>query len=216
MAMRLGQRFRGWGQASVVCGGLAFGWGSLAVAADTNVAAPAAASPVLDPLAPSSLLAGPSLHETGRVGVMPAADSTSPPAESLNPGAVPWAADREKSVQPVASGFTDAPPPRPPAGTLDPLLLDHEVAVNLAMVEECRIEVARARQVPPGKIAAQPLVLRWTIQPTGDTRTMDVVATGPTDQDLISCARSAMSPWRFTPPRGGAMDVERTVSFRRL
>jgi hypothetical protein len=23
-----------------------------------------------------------------------------------------------------------------------------------------------------------------------------------------------MSQWRFTPPRGGSMDVERTVSFK--
>jgi len=90
------------------------------------------------------------------------------------------------------------------------------VASNLAKVEDCRIEVARARQVPPSQVAADPLLLRWTIQPTGTSRTNDVQTTSQTDQDLVTCAKTIMSQWRFTPPRGGSLDLERTVSFRRL
>ncbi len=212
--MRSSGKFRGWGRVSVVSGLLAFGGaGAVAVAADGEMTPNQVTAPVPDPLAPSSLLAGPSLSETGRVGVVPGASA---PPEALKPTGVPWAGEAEKSVEPVAAGFATAPPPRPPMGTIDPLLLNQEMAANLAKVEDCRIEVARARQVPPAQVASEPLLLKWTIQPTGETGTSDVVATGATDQDLVSCARTTMSQWRFSPPRGGSMDVERTVSFRRL
>jgi hypothetical protein len=202
-----------WGRLSVVSGLLVLGSGTAAIAGEGEMSPDQVTSPVLDPLAPSSLMAGPSLRETGRVGVIPGASA---PPEALTPSSIPWAGDSEKSVEPVAAGFAKAPPPRPPVGTIDPLLLNQEMAANRAKVEDCRIEVARARQVPPGQVAAEPLLLRWTIQPTGETRTADVETTGSTDQDLVSCARSTMSQWRFSPPRGGAMDLERTVSFRRL
>jgi hypothetical protein len=213
LTMILRGKVTGWGRVSLVSGLLAFGSGAAAMAGEGEMSPDQVTTPVLDPLAPSSLMAGPSLRETGRVGVIPGASA---PPEALTPSAMPWAGDAEKSVEPVASGFATAPPPRPPVGTIDPLLLDQEMAANLAKVEDCRIEVARARQVPPGKVASEPLVLHWTIQPTGETRTTDVTPTGPTDQDLVSCTRTTMSQWRFTPPRGGAMEVERTVSFRRL
>jgi hypothetical protein len=198
---------------SVALGLLAFGPSAAAMAADSEMTPQQVTTPVLDPLAPSNLLSGPSLHETGRVGVIPGASA---PPEALTPAAVPWAGDPEKSVQPVAVGFSEAPPPHPPVGTIDPMLLNQEMAANLAKVEDCRIEVARARQVPPAQVMTEPLLLKWTIQPTGETGASDVQPTGPTDQDLVSCARTTMSQWKFTPPRGGSMDVERTVSFRRL
>ena len=94
------------------------------------------------------------------------------------------------------------------------MLLNREMTANLAKVEDCRIEVARARQVSPAEVPAEPLVLRWTIQPTGQARTRDVLASAMTDQDVVSCAKATMSQWRFTPPRGGSMDIERTVSFK--
>jgi len=211
--MMFGAKVGSWSRLSVVSGLLVFGSGAAAVAAEGEMTPDQVTTPVLDPLAPSSLMAGPSLRETGRVGVIPGASA---PPEALTPSATTWAGDSEKSVEPVAAGFAKAPPPRPPVGTIDPLLLNQEMAANLAKVEDCRIEVARARQVPPAQVAAEPLLLRWTIQPTGETRTADVQSTGTTDQDLVSCARSTMSQWRFSPPRGGSMDVERTVSFRRL
>lgn len=202
-----------WGRASVVTGWLTFGCGAAAMAADADITPTATTSPVLDPLAPSSLMAGPSLRETGKVGVMP--ESAAPP-EALTPSVMPWAGDAEKSIQPVAAGFADAPPPRPPSGTIDPMLLNREVSANMTKVEQCPLEVARTRQVPPSQIEAESLLLRWTINPAGETGSTDVVATAPVDRDVMSCAKSAMSQWRFTPPRGGSMQVERTVSFRRL
>ena len=211
--MSLGRKLSTWGRVSVVSGLLAVGWGGVALADEGEMSPQDATSPVLDPMAPSSLMSGPSLRETGKVGVVPEASA---PPESLTPGDMSWAGQPEKSVEPVAAGFAAAPPPRPPTGTIDPLLLDREMNANLAKVEDCRIEVARARQVPPAQIPADPLVQRGTIQPTGQARARDVLASATTDQEVVSCARETMSQWRFTPPRGGSMDVEKTVSFRRL
>ena len=211
--MSLGGKISTWSRVSVVSGLLAIGWGGAALADEGEMSPREATSPVLDPMAPSSLMAGPSLRETGKVGVMPEASA---PAESLTPGAVSWAGQPEKSIQPVAAGFAAAPPPRPPVGTIDPILLNREMAANLAKVEDCRIEVARRRQVPPAQIAAEPVVLRWTIQPTGQAWTRDVLASATTDEDVVSCVRARMSQWQFTAPRGGSMDLERTVSFKGL
>lgn len=203
----------GWLRMSLMSGALLFGGGATALAADGDVSPPpAAASPVLDPMAPSSLLAGPSLHETGRVGVMP--DNSAPP-ESLKPAATQWSTT-EKSIEPVAAGVANAPPPHPPEGTIDPMLLDREMATNLSRVADCRIEVARYRQVPPAQVPAETLLLRWTIKPTGAVGGSDVVATAPTDLDVMNCAKSTMSQWRFSPPRGGSVEMERSVSFRPL
>ena len=96
------------------------------------------------------------------------------------------------------------------------MLLNREMAANLARIEDCRIEVARNRQVPPGQVPADTLLLRWTIKPSGDVASSDVVATKPTDIDVMTCAKSTMSQWRFTPPRGGSVDMEHTVSFKPL
>jgi len=89
------------------------------------------------------------------------------------------------------------------------------MAANLSRVEDCRIEVARNRQVPPAQVPADTLLLRWTINPTGEIAGSDVVATSPTDLDVMTCAKSTMSQWRFSPPQGGSMEMERTVSFKR-
>jgi len=145
--------------------------------------------------------------------VMP--ESSAPP-EELKPATMQWGSNQEKSVEPVAAGVANAPPPRPPVGTIDPMILNREMAANLSRVADCRIEVARNRQVPPAQVPAETLLLRWTIKPTGDVAASDVVATSPTDIDVMTCAKSAMSQWRFSPPRGGSIDMERTVSFKPL
>ena len=43
---------------------------------------------------------------------------------------------------------------------------------------------------------------------------MTVVATDPTDADVMDCVKAAMSGWTFTRPRGGPVAVERTFRFR--
>jgi hypothetical protein len=171
------------------------------------------AAPAPDPLSPSSLLSGPSLYETGRVGVSP--DSAPAPAPTPVPQELQWAGNGEKSIKPVAADIADAPPPRPPEGVIAPARLEREIAAYFEALENCRVDVARTRQVAPGKVVADQLLLRWTIEPSGDTGPTQVVATTSTDLDVMDCVKGAMSRWTFSAPRGGAVHLERVFAFRK-
>jgi len=172
----------------------------------------AVAAPTTDPLTPTNLVAGPSLYETGKVGVMP--DSAPSPAPTPIPPELQWAGNSEKSIKSVAADIADAPPPRPPEGIIDPARLAPEIASSFETVEDCRVDVARAKRVPPSKVVADQLFLRWTIEPSGQASSTEVVATTQVDLDLMDCVKAAMSRWSFTPPRGGAVRIERPFAFR--
>ena len=198
----------------VVCSNL---WAPLLLALGVVTpvrAQPAAVSPpAADQLSPTNLVSGPSLYETGKVGVMP--ESAATPAPTPVPAELQWAGNSEKSIKPVAADIADAPPPRPPEGTMDPVRLTQEIQTNFEALENCRVDVARAKRVELSKVAANELLLRWTIEPSGQTGPTEVVATAPVDLDLMDCVKAAMSRWSFTPPRGGAIHAERTFTFRR-
>lgn len=176
------------------------------------MAEPAATAPAADSQSPSNLLALPSLYETGRVGATP--ESAPSPAPTPVPAELQWAGNGEKSIKPVAADIADAPPPRPPEGIIDPLRLDQEIAANFEAVENCRVDVARAKRVGLSKVAADHLLLRWTIDPSGQVGATEVVATSQADLDLMDCVKAAMSRWSFTRPRGGSVHVERPFTFR--
>ena len=181
--------------------------------AETTEAMGAAPSPAPDPLSPASLLSGPSLYETGKVGLAPEAA----PAPAPTPGTLEWAGDHEKSVQPVAAGMADAPPPKPPQGTIDPVQLDRELNANLSALDDCRIEVARTKRIAPAAVVADELLLRWTIKPTGSVGFTQVVATTPVDMDVMTCVKATMmTRWSFTRPQGGQIELERTFAFRKI
>ncbi len=180
-----------------------------------GLAAPVTAEPaarVVDPLAPANLVSGPSLYETGKVGVAP--ESAPAPAPTPVPAELQWAGNSEKSIKPVAADIAEAPPPRPPEGIIDRGRLDQEIAANFETVENCRVDVARMRRVALSKVAADQLLLRWTIEPSGLVSATEVVATAQVDLDLMDCVKAAMSRWAFTRPRGGSLRVERTFTFR--
>lgn len=170
------------------------------------VAAPAANSP-----SPTNLVAGPSMYETGKIGVVPESAPTPAPV----PAELQWAGNSEKSIKPVAADIADAPPPRPPEGAIDPVRLTQEIQGNFETLENCRVDVARARRVELSKVVADQLLLRWTIEPSGQIGSTEVVAARPIDLDLMNCVKAAMSRWSFTAPRGGAVHVERPFTFRR-
>jgi hypothetical protein len=184
---------------------------ALGLAAPVKAEPPAA--PAADPLSPSSLLSGPSLYETGKVGVSP--DSAPVPAPTPIPPVMDWAGNGEKSIKPVAADIANAPPPRPPEGVIDPARLQRETASALETVENCRLDVARDKRIAPSKVVADQLILRWTIDPSGQISSTEVVAATPVDLDLMDCVKAAMSRWTFTRPRGGAVHVEQRFAFRR-
>jgi len=120
----------------------------------------------------------------------------------------------EKEVAPVAEGLAVEPPR--PTGTLDETRLSREIDTYLTSLDDCRINVARVKQVLPAGVVADKLLLRWTILPTGRTSMTAVVATSPTDSEVMSCVKAAMARWTFTAPRGGPVPVERPFAFRTL
>ncbi|HEY6476898.1 MAG TPA: hypothetical protein VI456_09980 [Polyangia bacterium] len=192
-------------------------WGApfllvLGLAAPVKAEPPAA--PASDPLSPSSLLSGPSLYETGKVGVSP--DSAPVPAPTPIPSVLEWAGNGEKSIKPVAADIANAPPPRPPEGVIDPGRLQRETASALETVEDCRLDVARDKRIAPSKVVADRLILRWTIDPSGETSSTEVVAATPVDLDLMDCVKAAMSRWSFTRPRGGSIRIERLYAFHQV
>ena len=97
-----------------------------------------------------------------------------------------------------------------------PARLTQEIQTNFETLENCRVDVARAKRVALSKVLADELLLRWTIEPSGQTGPTEVVATAQVDLDLMDCVKAAMSRWSFTRPRGGAMHVERAFAFRRV
>jgi len=185
---------------------------ALGLAAPVKAEPPAV--PATDPLSPSSLLSGPSLYETGKVGVSP--DSAPVPAPTPIPPVMDWAGNGEKSIKPVAADIANAPPPRPPEGVIDPARLQRETASALETVENCRFDVARDKRIAPSKVVADQLILRWTIDPSGQTSSTEVVAATPVDLELMDCVKAAMSRWSFTRPRGGSSRVERLYAFRQM
>jgi hypothetical protein len=150
---------------------------------------------------------GPSLRETGRIAVMP-----TPGQANLIESEGPMKGPNEKSIAPAASTIGAAPAARP-SGVINPRVLDKEIAERFTDIWGCRVEAARARQVPPNQIVADRLLLRWIIQSDGSTGPTDVVATEPVDLAVMDCAKRVMSQWKFTRPRGGPMAVERPFTF---
>jgi hypothetical protein len=167
---------------------------------------PAGSAADSDRLSPRRLLSGPSLYETGRIGTAPQAKSAIEPQEQLDLG-------HEKSVDREAAS-TAAPVPR--SGEINQAVLDHQIDARFGVLDNCRLDVARTKSVPPTDIVASTLTLRWTIRPNGSTADTVVVASSPADPEVMSCVKAAMRGWKFVAPRGGSVQVERAFTFKPL
>jgi hypothetical protein len=157
---------------------------------------------------PTTLFPGPSLYETGRIGGMSPEGTTA----AIAPGEL--AARNEKSVSAAAAELET--PAKPSQGIISENVLRAEIDSNFGTLEECRVDVARARQILPSTLTADTLLLRWRIEPDGSTTTTDVVATSAVDMRVMDCVKETMSQWTFTSPRGGSVSVERAFAFRHL
>jgi len=169
-------------------------------------ATPLAPSTPSDSLSPERLMAGPSLHETGRIAVSPVM-----PTSAIENAEDTPVSPKEKSITRAASTI-DVAPARP-HGVIDPRVLDREVADHFADIGGCRVEVARTKQIKPPQVVADQILLRWTIEPDGSTGATEIVAIAPVDLGIMDCAKRVMSQWTFSRPRGGPMAVERRFKF---
>jgi len=157
-------------------------------------------------LSPDRLMAGPSLHETGRIAVTPVPMPTTAIENEDTPNV-----SKEKSITPAASSIAVAP--ARPHGVMDPRVLDREIGEHFGDIAGCRVEVARTKQVKPPQIVADQILLRWTIDTDGSISSTEVVAIAPVDMGVMDCAKRAMSQWTFSRPRGGPVAVERKFKF---
>jgi len=161
----------------------------------------AQASALSDPESPAELREGPSLRETGRMAPLsPHAAEIAPPAEAAAPSG-------EKSIR-TAAAIQPAP-----VGTIDPAILAEEIGARLSSLDECVIEVARRQRVPPSKVLADSLTLRFRIERSGRVAAPEVVATSATDPDVLECVKGKMKSWTFTRPKGGTLPIERAFHF---
>ena len=102
------------------------------------------------------------------------------------------------------------------AGWVDLRILDRETAARFVALDHCRIDAARRRRVSPGRIAADPLTLRWTIVGKGLVTHMEVIGSRPVDADVLDCIKRDARSWRFTAPVGGDVRLQRAFAFRPL
>jgi hypothetical protein len=155
----------------------------------------------------TQLLQGPTLRETGRIAPM-LVKSNGVEIQKRSDLVAP----KENSIQ--SASAEERPLPQPRAGVIDHAVLDRQIKARFSNARECRMEIGRRKQLPPSHVSAGTLTLRWTILTSGEVAATVVVANSPTDSDLIDCVKRHMAAWTFTRPRGGAVSVERTLSFR--
>jgi hypothetical protein len=80
-------------------------------------------------------------------------------------------------------------------------------------VAACRIEVARRRHLPPAKIAAESVVVRFTIERSGRVRDAEALSAAGTDLEVAACAKRVLSEWKFAKRARDGIVVERTYRF---
>ncbi len=157
--------------------------------------------------AAASLLAGPSLRETGRVGDIPLAYAA-------------WRIDREPERTGGRLPEDPVVHPRigdgvgPTAGSLSASIIAHELEKPVAALQNCRIEVARRQQRTWNAVAAGRVTLRWTILPAGTVAHVDVAPIDPIDLHVLDCVKRAMARWTFARPRDGTVAVAQPFAFR--
>ncbi|HXJ20168.1 MAG TPA: hypothetical protein VMT03_08035 [Polyangia bacterium] len=88
-------------------------------------------------------------------------------------------------------------------------LLEQEYRQTEVAVANCRVEVARRRQVLPARLAAGTVRLRFTVEMSGRVRDAEAVSQTDTDLELAACAKRVLSDWRFAKHAAGEITVER-------
>jgi len=154
------------------------------------------------------------LQGTGRIGTPPAQAPGRLAASSPAGGAAERTRDPRQALVRIedesAATAATAPAQRPDAADAE------ELQHTDSAVVACRIEVARRRRLPPSKVAAGSVVLRFTIERTGRVREAEALSAIDTDLEVAACAKRVLSEWTFTKRmRDAAVVVERTYRFSR-
>ena len=90
---------------------------------------------------------------------------------------------------------------------------DAELASTDAAVAACRVEIARRRRVPPAKVAAGTVVLRFIIERSGRVRDAEALSAPGTDLEVAACAKRVLSEWVFAKRTTAGTVAKRTYRF---
>jgi hypothetical protein len=153
----------------------------------------------------STMKAGPSIRETGRV----ANTGVATPGIEIRDAHH----DRTAAELPVDKA---APVERPTAdapGRIDQAVLAQQIRSRFAALTECPVEISRHQHVTRASAASGRFTLRWTILPTGRVAETAIVATSPANDRVMDCVKRQMNAWSFTPPEGGSVRLERPFRF---
>jgi hypothetical protein len=159
---------------------------------------------------PAASLAGldDKLSSTGRIGAYaPHSSSAGTPLIALPTSARDSA---PRKLLPVETDRSSASDPGAGQGSLS----DQELAPTEGRVTDCRVEVARRRQVSPRTLAAKEIVLHFNIEADGHVRNAEAVSALDTDLEIAACAKRVLSEWVFAKHEGEAIAVERTYRWR--
>jgi hypothetical protein len=168
----------------------------------------AASSASAEPAAPGLAGLDDQLNATGRIGAYAPRSSS-----QIAPAIAPPTLERDnasRGLQPVSTERASLGDQRDRRGSL----AEEELIPTMAPVTSCRTEVARRRQVPPKKLAAKEVVLRFDVEADGHVRNAEAVFAPETDLEIAACAKRVLSEWVFAKHAGEAIAVERTYRFR--
>ncbi|HEY6476752.1 MAG TPA: hypothetical protein VI456_09235 [Polyangia bacterium] len=121
-------------------------------------------------------------------------------------------------IEPDSAARVPEPPAEREAVTPDHLeqpavLSEEEVQRTDAPVTACRVEVARRRQISPQKLAANQVIVRFTVEPNGRVRDAETISAPATDLEIAACAKRVLSEWLFAKHAHGVITLERTYRF---
>jgi hypothetical protein len=148
------------------------------------------------------------LNATGRIGAYAPRSSS-----QIAPAIGPPTSERDSASRGLQAVSTD----RASLGDQRrsrAILAEEEFIPTEAPVTSCRTEVARRRQVPPQKLAAKEVVLRFNVEADGHVRDAEAVSAPDTDLEIAACAKRVLSEWIFAKHVGETIAVERTYRFR--
>jgi hypothetical protein len=74
---------------------------------------------------------------------------------------------------------------------------------NTASLSECRIDVARTRQVPPSRLPNETAHLRLWVDAEGHIVDSLVATTSAIGPDFRDCLKRRLHAWSLPPPQGG-------------
>lgn len=146
------------------------------------------------------------LGSTGRIGVYAPRSST-----TIEPA--PKEADTAARAPEVPPVNDDDHEDASNKGAATRVLSEEEFHRTDAPVAACRVEVARRRQISPSKLAANEVVVHFTVQANGHVREAEAVSAPGTDLEIAACAKRVVSDWVFAKHTGRDIAAQRTYHF---